>query len=434
MRSAILFAFVLLFGLCLSPQRAFAHEDLGRHSAYLASADLLGRCQGGEHDPVNLVFRAPLRQVLEVLGQNGWSDTRLGLNECFRDHDGLSVQDRQLVTGGSLSSVFTERWHIRLKQARDLAPYGPYTLAAVHLDGFNPLCKFFSIGDRGPKGHVALDFNGTREAVVDLFESAGWRVVERRTLDENPPVSIPQCGGSLPGPGSDGVAVVLEPPLGFDFAVEAVEVDGNVNNSGSPDGRLDFRDTFNDGSLTRFPTSEFVCSKGLFPVSESDNVLHLSSSDGANNFSPGFLVDNCALGAAAGSAYALRDGQGGATILAIFRADIPSARQSYGLQVFTLTANDVVNIVVGGVCGSLTCVTVQRNFPTFLARSAGIDLTHATFVCLRLELDDATNRITALYSVNCGAFTMLPLPEPATTFTSGSARAVASIVGSVFVG
>jgi hypothetical protein len=92
----------------------------------------------------------------------------------------------------------------------------------------------------------------------------------------------------------------------FDFALDAMRVDGNLNASGTPNGVRDFLNDFNDASLVTLPTSAFHC---LQPVSESGSFLRLRTADGFNTFSPGFRVDNCLLGGEPGpSAWRLING------------------------------------------------------------------------------------------------------------------------------
>jgi hypothetical protein len=205
-----------------------------------------------------------------------------------------------------------------------------------------------------------------------------------------------------------------------------------VAGSGSPDGAFDFFDPFDDNALTSAATSEFVSNQGLFPVSESGGFLHLSSADGANSFSPGFLVDNCGLGLRHDAVYRLVDGHGNAVIDGSFRADAPLPTQGYGLQVFTYTANDVINIQVSGGCGALSCVTALATLPSFVTETVPVDLAGVHRIILRLQVDDATNQVSHSFSTDGGAsFTTITLPSPVATFTSGSSEAVVSVVGSM---
>lgn len=261
--------------------------------------------------------------------------------------------------------------------------------------------------------------------VTTVAQISGY---ETRASEAQTTITVPQL--------SSGLSTLVAPALQsqFDFAVDWVGVDGNILGTGNPNGGFDFLDEFDDGSLTTFPTSEFLCNQGLFPVNESGGFLNLRSSDGANNLSPGFLVDNCGLGLRPASPYRLTDGQGGARIEATFRADAPLPEQSYGLQVFTYQANDVVNIQVGGGCGTLSCVTALSTFPSVVTQTVPVDLTGVGRITLRLAIDDATNGVTHSFSVDGGrTFREIALPTPARTFTSGSTQAVVGVFGSVIV-
>src|SRR5205807_129748 len=60
----------------------------------------------------------------------------------------------------------------------------------------------------------------------------------------------------------------------FDFAIDQLTIDGNVNSSGNSDGVPDFFDDFNDGSTTTPPTSALTC---FMPTDESGGFLNLRS-------------------------------------------------------------------------------------------------------------------------------------------------------------
>jgi len=128
--------------------------------------------------------------------------------------------------------------------------------------------------------------------------------------------------------------------------------------------------------------------------------------------------------------YRLEDGKGDAVIEASFRADKPLPTQGYALQVYTYTANDVVNIQVTGGCGGLTCVFAYA--PSGLSEPIAVDLTGVERIILRFRLADNTNELAPSFSTDGGStFTTINLPVPATTFTSGSSEAIVSVVGSV---
>jgi hypothetical protein len=167
------------------------------------------------------------------------------------------------------------------------------------------------------------------------------------------------------------------PGQGFDFALDSLRIDGNVNVSGNSDGTADFFDDFSDNSLTAFPTSQFTF---LQPTSESGGFLRLSSADGANTFTPGFLVDNCQLGLAMDSPLRLVDGAGNSVVTASFRADTPLQGQGYGLQIFTFGTNEVASM----------SVNYSLSGPVVGVLGAGIPLNLAGVqrVMLRLTFDD----------------------------------------------
>ncbi|MGE4096171.1 MAG: M23 family metallopeptidase [Candidatus Binatia bacterium] len=200
----------------------------------------------------------------------------------------------------------------------------------------------------------------------------------------------------------------------FDFAMGFLAVDGNI----------DFFDNFNDGSLTTFPTSEFFSSS---PVSESGGFLHLRSSDGANNFTPGVLTDNVHLGLQTGTTR-LKDGGGNSVITASFRADIPPQGQGYGLQLYTFGTNEIVNIQVGS-CGASACVTGLYTGPPLVTKTVPISLSGVQFIIFRLVLNDTTNQVAPSFSINGGAtFTEIALPTPGRIFSSNN-QAIVSVFG-----
>jgi hypothetical protein len=205
----------------------------------------------------------------------------------------------------------------------------------------------------------------------------------------------------------------------FDFAVDFLSVAGNVN------GGAGFFDDFNDGSLTTPPTSNITCAS---PVSESGGFLRLNSADGADGSSPGFLIDNCALGLNA-PAFRLNDGSGNSVITASFRADVPGPGQGAGLQLFTFGTNEIVNINFS-TGPFVVAVAHPANGPQSV-QAVPIDLTGVQRVMLRLTFNDATNQVTHSYSLNGGVtFTDIVLPQPGKVMTTGS-QAVVSVFGSV---
>jgi len=212
---------------------------------------------------------------------------------------------------------------------------------------------------------------------------------------------------------------------GFDFALDSLQVVGNISGG--------FFDDFNDGSLTTFPTSELACFGTVHD--ESGGFLHLRSSDGANTFTPGFLVDNCQLGSQSAST-PLRDGAGNAVITASFRADVPLPGQGYGLQLFTsgivLGTNEIIGIAVSDCGFAGPCVSGSIVLTGF-HQTVPVNLSGVARILLRLTLDDNTNHVTPSFSTDGElTFTDIPLPASATVFT-GSNQAAVSVFGSVVV-
>jgi hypothetical protein len=133
---------------------------------------------------------------------------------------------------------------------------------------------------------------------------------------------------------------VLPPPSPspgpFDFALDDLQIDGNVGNAGNSDGTLDFVDPFDDGSISTPPTSCFSFPQ---PIEESGGFLRFRSQNGTRVVSrfgvtfqeiDGFL-DAC-------PDLVLLQGAGKAQITANFRADPPAAGQFYGIGVQDLGA------------------------------------------------------------------------------------------------
>ena len=213
----------------------------------------------------------------------------------------------------------------------------------------------------------------------------------------------------------------------FNFALDSLRVVGNVN------GGAGFFDDFNDGSLTTPPTSNIICNLNTAPVSESVGFLHLASRDGANTFSPNFLVDNCILGLNS-PAFRLNDGSGNSVITASFRADVPLPGQAYGLQLFTTTTSELVNIQMrNSGSGPVLTALVQSASGAQTSQQVPVSLTMVQRVLLRLTFDDSTNHVTHSFSTDGGiTFTAIALPQPGTVMTTGS-QAVVSVFGSVFL-
>jgi pimeloyl-ACP methyl ester carboxylesterase len=225
------------------------------------------------------------------------------------------------------------------------------------------------------------------------------------------------------------LVILVSAPLrafaqGFNFAVDSLQVDGNI-----PGG---YFDDFNNPvpAPTTSPTPQISC---LSNVSVSGGFLILTSADGANNFTPGFLTDNCILGQNA-PAFRLNRGSGNSVITASFRADVPTAGQNYGLQLFTFGTNELVNIQAGSSgTGAIVTATAQSASLSRVNQSVGVNLTGVSRILLRLAYDDVSKRVTYSFSTDGGTtFTEITLPQPGTVMTTGN-QAVVSVFGSVQV-
>lgn len=206
----------------------------------------------------------------------------------------------------------------------------------------------------------------------------------------------------------------------FDFAVDSLRVGGNI-----PGGY--FEDFNNASPATTSPTSAISC---LANVSVSGGFLILTSADGANNFTPDFLVDNCILGLNA-PAFRLNRGSGNSVISASFRADLPLRGQQYGLQLFTFGTNELVNIQAGSNgTDTIVTATAQSASLSRVNKSVPVNLTGVSRITFRLAyIDDVTHRVTPSYSLDGGPFNEIALPQPGTVMTTGN-QAVVSVVGS----
>ena len=270
---------------------------------------------------------------------------------------------------------------------------------------------YFVVGGFLSRSRIHGSEEGSKQSctITDL----GWRIL---------------CSAGLTLVCSAGFSPNAVAQGSFDFAVDAVRVDGNVDGSGAPNGASDFQDDFGDGSLTSPPTSAFHC---LDPVSESGGFLNLRSADGTGPPTPPFLVDNCQLGGAPGpSVWRLIDGGGNSVIDAVFRADTPVPNSSYGLQLFTRGVpgpDEIINIQVGGNGTVAEVVALSFGVP---GPSQLVSLAGVSRIGLRLSFDDSTNLVRASFSINDGAsFTELSVP-PGTIMVTNS-EAVVSVFGAV---
>ena len=271
--------------------------------------------------------------------------------------------------------------------------------------------RFVSLGARLSRSRIHGSEGGSQQSCS--ITDSGWRAICSVGL------TLVWLAGFSPNALAQG---------SFDFAVDAVRVEGNVNSSGSPDGSPDFQDGFTDNSLVNFPTSAFDC---LQPVNESGGFLNLRSADGFNTGTPPFQVDNCGLGLGPGpSVWRLINGGGDSEIQAVFRADTPVPGAAYGLQLFTRgTQNENINIQVHG--NGTTASIFANTVGVGPGPMQQVSLVGVSRIVLRLIYDDGTNQVAASFSTDGGAsFTPLSVPSPGTVTTLGS-EAVVSVFGSV---
>lgn len=222
----------------------------------------------------------------------------------------------------------------------------------------------------------------------------------------------------------------------FNFAVDSFNVDGNLFGQGNRDGALDFLDDFNDGSVAVPPTSAFSCVAGDVPT-EAGGFLLLRRVDVVNNRYTDpqgntFLVMNCVLGLEQPT-HRFQKGAGNSIITASFRADPPAFAQSYGLQLFTVGTNELVNIAIddGGGATFVTAL-LQTASLSRVTQRIPVTLTNAQRIHLRLSYDDVTHIVTPSFSIDNGPQIPIPLPQPSTVMTTGN-QATASIFGSVLL-
>jgi hypothetical protein len=200
----------------------------------------------------------------------------------------------------------------------------------------------------------------------------------------------------------------------FSFAVDSLRVNGNIQGS--------FFDDFAGSSIPSPPNLTCIPPNS---VVESSGFLILTDIGGANTLTPGFLVDNCQLGVEA-PVLRLNKGAGNSVVTASFRADTPAQGQLYGLQLFTFGTSEFVNVQVTSKATGVS-VFAQAG-PTNASNSLPVtlNLTGIQRILLRLVFDDATSRVTALFSIDGGTtFTQLAMPPTAQVMTSGSQGIVA---------
>jgi len=202
------------------------------------------------------------------------------------------------------------------------------------------------------------------------------------------------------------------PELGFHFALDRWEIDGNIDGD-NPDGTLDFVDYFDDKSVTGGPTSSLffsqgaraTCEAGCLPVnnggdcsmSDGDGFLGLRSLDGTFS-SPPFEYDDAKTGCD------FFDESGDSEITAVFRYEAPEIGQSYRLGLsHCLPPEDPQRrdafIGIRNVNGQISifcegCV----DEPLFPKKNPSKKPPRAIF--FRLEYDDVTNEVLQMYCLD----------------------------------
>jgi hypothetical protein len=206
-------------------------------------------------------------------------------------------------------------------------------------------------------------------------------------------------------------------PGPFDFALDALTIDGNVGAAGNADGVPDFVDGFDDDSVSTPPTSCF----SLLPptIQESDGFLHLRSTDGAQAVlrSGRLFQEGDAVLDACGDDILLL-GAGTAEIRADFRADIPQVGQFYGLGIAgTVPLADSPSVALVVTRDSEGFVSVIFEDQTgWVLGSQHVGLVSPT-VTLRLSVNDQTKEVTASYNTDGG--TTPRVVGKGTVFNSG---------------
>lgn len=323
------------------------------------------------------------------------------------------------------------------------------TVGATDLSGgialysnIGPSVTLFAPGNgvyqpESPHTYNAPDFGGTSSSAPLVAGTIGLIYAVQPTLTPSRVKGILQSQrAQLNVLAAVQQAVNIRPT--FDFAVDWVTVDGNLFGRGNANGFPDFFDDFNDGAVTAPPTSAFACVAGDVPT-ESGGFLVLRSADVFGNrytdpvSGVTFLVMNCVLGLQQ-PAYRVQEGLGSSTITASFRADTPLSSQQYGLQMFTLGTNELVNIEVGNAGGTtVVSALAQTNSLSRVSVSTQINLVGAARIILRLSYNDTSHAVTPSFSIDGGStFTTITIPASATVLTTGS-QATASVVGSVVI-
>lgn len=218
----------------------------------------------------------------------------------------------------------------------------------------------------------------------------------------------------------------------YDFAVDQFTVIGNIP---------DFVDEFNDGYLTREPTSAFLrplfsylhghpecenvaswseqcapfASDVYFPPNyyECGGFLHFRGGDGdgfnSGNFNPG--TDKAILRSL------LTDGRGNSTITASFRADTPRV-STFGSEYYRLGIYGgryvSINVRPGSTPGAASVTAQTSDFAIYDRVDVDLSAAVGNRIWLRLFFDDATNTVTPSFSINGinGPYTQLSVSNP----------------------
>ncbi len=197
----------------------------------------------------------------------------------------------------------------------------------------------------------------------------------------------------------------------FDFALDTLSVDGNIKGGGDADGNPEFIDEF-DTALG----PEYNCLSG---ITVRDSFLIFTDSDGIADISAPSPADLCDLLPERPEDFrdiVLEDGEGDATIVATFRADVPVPFQHYGVRLLSLdSGNEQVGISVVSF-DNRPHIDVDAPLLGF-AQLVPIDLDGKSRIELRMHVNDATNHVSMSYRLDGGSLISLAFPSEAKIFT-----------------
>lgn len=176
MRRTIAGGIGALFLLFFTIWIASAHYNTGRYIYADGGAT--------QKDPMNVTFYNNAtwgNSVTHVEHHLGWTNAT-GSDMWFWDHDAFRKQHTHRASGCGICN----RNHMRFRQGEDAdATWGTYTAAAVHYERLR-WC-----------GHVATDFDGPRNNVVNAFKGQPGHGDELWANNNNTDPS-PQCDGTQP--------------------------------------------------------------------------------------------------------------------------------------------------------------------------------------------------------------------------------------------